>query len=177
MKEQCKIGNDLINRAGSGDSDEKTLEDQVKEICSFYYIASSWKLNHRNPVQLTGNFTRPNVRNLNHDTSGDGSGCSTIVGQVYPGPDRAESIPQESAVTAKSSKGKFDTNHDVMGILEDIAFEMKKNRELKRLKLDVFNRRLAFDEQEAEDNRKKRELERALMEAELRAINVRLEIE
>ncbi|KAF9173798.1 hypothetical protein BGX20_002064 [Mortierella sp. AD010] len=38
VKEQYKMGSDLINRTGSRNLGEKTLEDQIKEICSFYCI-------------------------------------------------------------------------------------------------------------------------------------------
>ncbi|KAF9356091.1 hypothetical protein BGX26_005721 [Mortierella sp. AD094] len=190
MKKQYKMASDVINRTGSGDLDEKSLKDQVKEICSFYYIvretwASSWKLNHRKPVQLTGNLTPPTTPNSNHDTSGDDSdGGSASIEQRNPGPDRTEPIPQMPTVTAKPTKRRFDANSDVMSILRFLAFEMEKDCDLKRPKLDATNRRLVLDEKEAkmrqleaEDNRQKRELERALMEAQVRKINVEIEIE
>ncbi|KAG0009941.1 hypothetical protein BGZ80_001913 [Entomortierella chlamydospora] len=177
---------------------ERSLEDQVKDICNFYNamtgIWTSWELNDGKTLQLTGN--RLTTPHSNHDTSRRSSygsdECPTIIKQEDPGSSRMEPIPQVPPAAAMSSKRKFDANSDAMSTLGALTFEMKKAHNLKRRKLDMVNQRLALDAKnfceatvhvldvklelmDAKDHCQD-ELREALLETQIGKLNAKIEI-
>ncbi|KAG0003652.1 hypothetical protein BGZ79_000353 [Entomortierella chlamydospora] len=74
MKKQWKTANTFLKKISEGDLTSNDLRKLVEDKCCFYYIlqvtwSTSWSLNPRDPVQLTGNLTRPPICDFGIDAS------------------------------------------------------------------------------------------------------------
>ncbi|KAF9354901.1 hypothetical protein BGX26_007213, partial [Mortierella sp. AD094] len=76
MKTQWKKAKKFHDRTGNGNLPEIDLRKQVTDICCFFYVlqeiwSASWSISPRDPIQCTGNLTRPVAHDPGNDASGE----------------------------------------------------------------------------------------------------------
>ncbi|KAF9430066.1 hypothetical protein BGZ76_000982 [Entomortierella beljakovae] len=175
MKRRWKDGNAIAHRTGSGNLDEQTLEKQVKEVCNYYYIlkdvsSSSWSLNRRDPVQFTGNISRPGTAEPNHDTGGETNDKNDEDNTAVESEDnRSGNAPIGSTSMSSTRKRGSNTASDVLTATESLSSGMDMDHELKR-------RRLVMDERANERADEKIRLENELIKIQIKKIEAEIEI-
>ncbi|KAG0011947.1 hypothetical protein BGZ80_000314 [Entomortierella chlamydospora] len=180
MKAQWKKAKKFHDRTGNGNLPEIDLRKQVADICCFFYVlqeiwSASWSISPRDPIQCTGNLTRPIAHDPGNDARGEDE--ETAVEQEDVGTE-----PETSRQAIKTKKQKRGREHvDMQTLLEDTFKAAEEAHDLKRQRLEIDKRRFELDERLADVQIRKleweMELEKKKAEAELERQKMLVEVE
>ncbi|KAF8980110.1 hypothetical protein BGZ46_004603 [Entomortierella lignicola] len=201
MKKQWKSANALVKRTGSGDLPGKTLEEQVKEICSFYYVledtfSGSFALNRRPPVQLTRNLIRPNTLDASHDTDSDSNDEST-PGSVLDDHGLEDPVAREESVAVKdpiavesdttvtserlmkknTSSKRHGNASDLLQAVDTLSKDSAQDRAIKRKKLELDAAKDKRDEAKDKRDEQMHSIDLELRQVDLERARIGLRLE